>query len=169
MQSVEQRLSTLVGPLEGLCTSRGQTRGPIDPLCALSESFRIPPRELHRLSELSTQLSTDVNTFHKKRRVCSHRRVRLRRVVPRGGQPPSRGPHVEPLRIHRCRSRETSASSGIDRNKCRSALGALLDPCGQLLNLVVHLAAFRHFLTDLLVGVHDRRVVTAERLTDLRQ
>ena len=48
--------------------------------------------------------------------------------------------------------------------------GLLLDPVGQLGDLVVDRAAFGHQLTDLAVGVHDRRVVpVAEVLADLGQ
>ena len=51
-----------------------------------------------------------------------------------------------------------------------SAAGALLDPRGELLHLVVDAPTLGHLLADLLVRVHDRGVVAAaEGLPDLRQ
>ena len=58
------------------------------------------------------------------------------------------------------------------RRRCRRtvelSLRALLDARRQLLDLVVDLATLGHFLANLLVRVHHRRVISAERLTDLR-
>ena len=58
------------------------------------------------------------------------------------------------------------------RRRCRRtvelSLRALLDARRQLLDLVVDLATLGHLLANLLVRVHHRRVISAERLTDLR-
>jgi hypothetical protein len=58
------------------------------------------------------------------------------------------------------------------RRRCRRtvelSLRALFDARRQLLDLVVDLATLGHFLANLLVRVHHRRVISAERLTDLR-
>ena len=49
----------------------------------------------------------------------------------------------------------------------RSGSGALLDPGGEFLHLVVGATAFGHLLADLAVGVHDRGVIAAaENLAD---
>lgn len=46
-------------------------------------------------------------------------------------------------------------------------LRTLLDAGRELLHLIVDLAPFGHFLANLLVRVHDCRVVATERLSDL--
>src|SRR5690349_13682191 len=50
-----------------------------------------------------------------------------------------------------------------------SALGALTDPGREFLDVIEDLAAFCHRSADLLLGVHDGRVITTERLTDFGQ
>jgi hypothetical protein len=50
-----------------------------------------------------------------------------------------------------------------------SALGALPNASGELLDVIEHLASLGHLGQDLALGVHDRSVVTAECLTDFRQ
>lgn len=52
-------------------------------------------------------------------------------------------------------------------NTPESALGALPNPGGEFLDLIEDLASLGHLATDLAFGVHDRGVVTAERLADL--
>ena len=44
-----------------------------------------------------------------------------------------------------------------------------LDPCGEFLDVIVDLTPFLHLLGDLLLGVHDRRMVAVESVTDLGQ
>jgi hypothetical protein len=48
-----------------------------------------------------------------------------------------------------------------------SALGALTDAGGEFLHVIEHLTPLRHLVSDLLLGVHHRGVVSAERLPDL--
>ena len=50
-----------------------------------------------------------------------------------------------------------------------STLGALTDARGEFLDLIEHLAPLCHLAADLLLGIHDRGVIAAERLTDLGQ
>ena len=50
-----------------------------------------------------------------------------------------------------------------------SALGALADPRGEFLHVIEDLSAVCHFIEDFLLGIHDRGVVTPERLADLRE
>ena len=51
----------------------------------------------------------------------------------------------------------------------RSALGALPDPGGELFDVIEDLAALGHLSANLLLRVHDRGVVSPERLADLGQ
>lgn len=75
-----------------------------------------------------------------------------------GVQRRRRGVHIEWTPRSRCGIRDVLLA------------GALLDARRQLLHLVVDPPALGHLLADLLVRVHDGRVVAAaERLPDLRQ
>ena len=51
----------------------------------------------------------------------------------------------------------------------RSALGALPDPGGELFDVIEDLATLGHLSANLLLRVHDRGVVSPERLADLGQ
>jgi hypothetical protein len=50
-----------------------------------------------------------------------------------------------------------------------SALGPLTDTSGEFLDVIEHLTPLSHLRQDFSLGVHDRGVVTAERLADLGQ
>src|SRR5690349_9413935 len=63
-----------------------------------------------------------------------------------------------------------SRTGAAGRRRRASAAGALLDARGQLLHLLEGLAALGDLVADLLVRVHDGRVVApAEGLADARQ
>src|SRR5215203_677879 len=65
------------------------------------------------------------------------------------------------------RLRTTSARS-MDRMR-PSALGALADSGGEFLDVIEDLATFGHLAANLLLGIHHRGVIAAERLADLGQ
>ena len=57
----------------------------------------------------------------------------------------------------------------VGARRAESALGALTDASGEFFDLIEDLTPFGHLAADLLFGVHDRGVIAAEGLADLRQ
>lgn len=68
-----------------------------------------------------------------------------------------------------CDSRCSGDRSFLKNFSVWSALGALTDARRQFLDVIEHLTSLRHLVADLLLGIHDRGVVAAERLADLGQ
>lgn len=73
--------------------------------------------------------------------------------------------------------RDSGGEDGIREARCianskempaMSALGALTNPGGEFFDVIKDFTALGHFVADLFLRVHDRGVVAAERLTDLR-
>ena len=65
--------------------------------------------------------------------------------------------------MHRLR-----CAANLNEIQALSALGALTNPGGEFFDVIEDFTALGHFVANLLLRVHDRGVVAAERLADLR-
>ena len=60
----------------------------------------------------------------------------------------------------------TAGAARMTTERRGSALGALANAGGEFLDMVENLAAVRHLVENLALGVHHRGVITTERLPD---
>lgn len=159
----QEKFFVLIGPVESVHATRpalvgrrgvmgmnsGQITGCRRADCGRTTTVHSPSHSIPRCRDLSTWLSTGVNGSESRPKTRSAKRlenyISARKKLEGGSDYPD-PPSLAVVRL---------------------TLRSLLDARSQFLDLVVHLATFGHLLANLLVRVHDRGVVPAERLADL--